>query len=178
MYKHNPDITEEVRFVFPRLVSGHELFNYFCENYLEQDPEAQHEQAEHDLEKFTFITVLSDTEAQIRVKVLKFYATVARLDASRQGTIKLWAKKIVNKLPQQLNVLKSVIKSDLESKLCSRYDLDSLALSACQDLAVLKAMSLLDTSAYKAFRKSPNCFLYLHSEVPSRRIKLRSGLEL
>lgn len=57
-----------------------------------------------------------------------------------------------------------------------RYNFDRLALAAIQDLVSLKVLSLQDTSGYKVFRKSPNCYVYLHTKKPSRRINSRSGL--
>lgn len=68
-------------------------------------------------------------------------------------------------------------KSYLKAVLGNHHDVDRLALLACQDLVTLKVMSLQDNSSYKVFRKSPNCYVYLHTRLPTRKAKCRSGLK-
>jgi len=59
----------------------------------------------------------------------------------------------------------------------SSYNVDRIALMACQDLCNLNLISMQDSSQYKVFRKSSRNFVYLHSRTPKRgNIRTKSGL--
>ncbi len=68
-------------------------------------------------------------------------------------------------------------KSYFNAMFGNHYNVDRLALLACQDLVTLKVISIQDSTLYKVFRKSASCYVYLHNRVPRSRIKSRSGLK-
>lgn len=58
----------------------------------------------------------------------------------------------------------------------SRYNVDRIALMACQDLVNLKLISMQDSSQYKVFKKSARNFVFIHAKAPKGYVRTKSGL--
>lgn len=59
----------------------------------------------------------------------------------------------------------------------STFELNRIALAACQDLVRLKLISLEQASGHRSFSKRPGCMVYLHTSASSSKsYRASSGL--